>query len=223
MVDTLLFEFLFRIILMKLVDTFTNNTLYPFMLLGNRLCIDFANTSICPTNESGKINTLTDWLFFYEITGVLDRNESQNIQKLAAKESNVFTTLFNKSLSFRSTIRSILHSFETNSNLPPRYIKETNEILKNYEGYYVLKGSEKSYQLEYEYSRQNPDKLLVPIAFSLSTMLTESDKMIRKCANPDCGIYFHDISPKKNRKWCSMELCGNNAKARAFLDRSRKK
>lgn len=68
--------------------------------------------------------------FFYEITGVLDRNESQNIQKLAAKESNVFTTLFNKSLSFRSTIRSILHSIETNSNLPPRYIKETNEILK---------------------------------------------------------------------------------------------
>lgn len=193
------------------------------MLLGNRLCIDFANTSFCPINESGKLNSLEDWLFFYEITGVLDRSESQTLQKLAGKDVEVFTSLFERSMSFRNTIRSILTVLQNASPVPTRFIKETNEILKYYEGYYTIKQMDKVYLLEYEYSKQNPDRLLVPLAYSLSQLVTESDKIIRKCANPECGIFFHDVSPKKNRKWCSMELCGNNAKARAFLDRSRKK
>lgn len=193
------------------------------MLLGNRLCIDFANTSFCPISETGKINSFEDWLFFYEITGVLERAESQSLQKLAGKDTEVFTSLFERSLSFRNTIRSILAAIQNDSTVPARFIKETNEILKYYEGYYTIKQSENGYLLEYEYSKQNPDRLLVPIAHSLSNLLIESNRIIRKCANPECGIYFHDISPKKNRKWCSMELCGNNAKARSFLDRNRTK
>lgn len=37
---------------------------------------------------------------------------------------------------------------------------------------------------------------------------------IRCCAGPDCGWLFHDTSPNKRRRWCSMESCGNRAKAR---------
>jgi predicted RNA-binding Zn ribbon-like protein len=37
---------------------------------------------------------------------------------------------------------------------------------------------------------------------------------IRCCAGPGCGWLFHDTSPNKRRRWCSMESCGNRAKAR---------
>ncbi|GLZ78589.1 hypothetical protein Afil01_33960 [Actinorhabdospora filicis] len=36
---------------------------------------------------------------------------------------------------------------------------------------------------------------------------------IRKCANPDCLLWFHDVSKNGRRRWCSMEGCGNRAKA----------
>ena len=43
---------------MELVDTLAHNALYPFMLLGNRLCIDFAIVSFSQTN--GKWTSLQD-------------------------------------------------------------------------------------------------------------------------------------------------------------------
>lgn len=35
---------------------------------------------------------------------------------------------------------------------------------------------------------------------------------IRQCQHPSCVLYFHD--PTGRRRWCSMAVCGNRAKAR---------
>lgn len=39
---------------------------------------------------------------------------------------------------------------------------------------------------------------------------------IRKCANPACVLWFQDVSKNGRRRWCSMEGCGNRAKAERF-------
>jgi predicted RNA-binding Zn ribbon-like protein len=44
---------------------------------------------------------------------------------------------------------------------------------------------------------------------------------IRCCAGPGCGWLFHDTSPNKRRRWCSMESCGNRAKARRHYQKHR--
>ncbi|MGV8886042.1 MAG: CGNR zinc finger domain-containing protein [Microbacteriaceae bacterium] len=44
---------------------------------------------------------------------------------------------------------------------------------------------------------------------------------IRTCAADDCGLVFYDESRSNNRKWCSMQRCGNRAKVRAHRQRSR--
>jgi len=38
---------------------------------------------------------------------------------------------------------------------------------------------------------------------------------IRECAAADCQIVFYDESRSNNRRWCSMQRCGNRAKVRA--------
>jgi predicted RNA-binding Zn ribbon-like protein len=40
---------------------------------------------------------------------------------------------------------------------------------------------------------------------------------IRRCGR--CTLHFVDRSRPGTRRWCSMELCGNRAKAEAFRDR----
>jgi predicted RNA-binding Zn ribbon-like protein len=35
---------------------------------------------------------------------------------------------------------------------------------------------------------------------------------LRRCANPDCNIFFLDTSRPGSRRWCSMTTCGNQAK-----------
>ncbi len=42
---------------------------------------------------------------------------------------------------------------------------------------------------------------------------------LKVCHNPDCHWAYFDHSRNKSRTWCSMETCGNQAKARAFRRR----
>jgi predicted RNA-binding Zn ribbon-like protein len=43
---------------------------------------------------------------------------------------------------------------------------------------------------------------------------------IRECAADDCGFVFYDESRSNNRRWCSMQRCGNRAKVRAHRART---
>jgi predicted RNA-binding Zn ribbon-like protein len=47
---------------------------------------------------------------------------------------------------------------------------------------------------------------------------TEQRSRVRICAG-GCGIRFYDHSPAGRRRWCSMQLCGNTAKARRYRAR----
>ncbi len=44
---------------------------------------------------------------------------------------------------------------------------------------------------------------------------------IRECAADDCQLVFYDESRSNNRRWCSMQRCGNRAKVRAHRARLR--
>jgi predicted RNA-binding Zn ribbon-like protein len=39
---------------------------------------------------------------------------------------------------------------------------------------------------------------------------------IRECSADNCKLVFYDESRTNNRRWCSMQRCGNRAKVRAF-------
>jgi predicted RNA-binding Zn ribbon-like protein len=43
---------------------------------------------------------------------------------------------------------------------------------------------------------------------------------IRECAADDCHLIFYDESRSNNRRWCSMQRCGNRAKVRAHRSRT---
>ncbi|WP_166875677.1 MULTISPECIES: CGNR zinc finger domain-containing protein [unclassified Salinibacterium] len=43
---------------------------------------------------------------------------------------------------------------------------------------------------------------------------------IRFCTADDCELVFYDESRSNNRRWCSMQRCGNRAKVRAHRARS---
>jgi len=50
---------------------------------------------------------------------------------------------------------------------------------------------------------------------AVSLFAESSRERIRECAADDCGLIFYDESRSNNRRWCSMQRCGNRAKVRA--------
>ena len=42
---------------------------------------------------------------------------------------------------------------------------------------------------------------------------------IRQCQHPQCVLWYLDTSPSATRRWCSMTVCGNRAKAQRHYHR----
>jgi predicted RNA-binding Zn ribbon-like protein len=63
--------------------------------------------------------------------------------------------------------------------------------------------------------------ILAPVLWSAADLLADKDSVrIRACANDQCLWLFLDDSKNGTRRWCSMQACGNRAKAhRHYLRR----
>jgi predicted RNA-binding Zn ribbon-like protein len=69
------------------------------------------------------------------------------------------------------------------------------------------------------------DRMLWSIARSSAELLTSEDiNRVGRCEDDrGCGYLFYDTSRNKNRRWCSMESCGNRAKAKRYYQRRSQK
>jgi len=46
-----------------------------------------------------------------------------------------------------------------------------------------------------------------------------ADRPVRECGNPACTLWFLDTTKAQRRRWCTVEICGNRAKAAAHRRR----
>jgi predicted RNA-binding Zn ribbon-like protein len=63
------------------------------------------------------------------------------------------------------------------------------------------------------------DALDEVVAVALTAMLDGSWSRLKACRN--CCWSFYDKSPNRSATWCSMQLCGNRKKTRAYRARKR--
>ncbi|HZG03258.1 MAG TPA: CGNR zinc finger domain-containing protein [Streptomyces sp.] len=52
-------------------------------------------------------------------------------------------------------------------------------------------------------------------------LLAVDPTRIRRCAHERCILHFFDTSQNRRRRWCSMAVCGNRAKASRHYARNR--
>jgi predicted RNA-binding Zn ribbon-like protein len=68
--------------------------------------------------------------------------------------------------------------------------------------------------------RLRTGQALSTLARDAITMLAVEPERIRRCDAADCRRVFRDESRTANRRWCSMQRCGNRAKVRAHRARA---
>ena len=69
----------------------------------------------------------------------------------------------------------------------------------------------------------SPRRALGMVALDAATLLgtPAQRERLRICGAEDCSARFYDRSPAGRRQWCSMQTCGNVAKARRHRARAR--
>jgi predicted RNA-binding Zn ribbon-like protein len=55
---------------------------------------------------------------------------------------------------------------------------------------------------------------------AVDVLATQRDR-VRECGADDCPLVFLDLSRAANRRWCSMQRCGNRHKVRTHRARAR--
>ncbi|MET7645073.1 CGNR zinc finger domain-containing protein [Streptomyces sp. NPDC005426] len=63
---------------------------------------------------------------------------------------------------------------------------------------------------------------LAALAIAWNELTTTGDAArLKRCAEHTCAWAFWDVSKNRSRRWCSMRVCGNRNKSRAYASRKR--
>ena len=110
----------------------------------------------------------------------------------------------------REALRSLVLG---NNGLPvdPAALETVNQAFER-----VVLRLDQAGQLRLEAEQDALDQIPVIV---LEAMLEGSWPRLKACRN--CRWCFYDYSPNRSATWCSMQLCGNRTKTRAYRSRRR--
>jgi predicted RNA-binding Zn ribbon-like protein len=125
-----------------------------------------------------------------------------------------------KILRLRECLRAVFAAVEERREFPRAWVAPINEILRVTEGHDELVPQESRWRMEFIARESGLEWLLAAIARSAAELIVEGEAApVKRCANPECRLFFYDDSRTRQRRWCSMAVCGNRHKVAAFLRR----
>lgn len=69
---------------------------------------------------------------------------------------------------------------------------------------------------------ETPVGILAPVAEAAADLLVTGDfKLVKRCEDEICVLWFFDQTKSHHRRWCSTALCGNRHKVAAYRKRRR--
>ncbi len=191
------------------------------LFVGNRLALDFLNTSLVSNGET--IELLTDaaavarWMAHASLLPEKTAKKLEQAWKRSPRAGKAVIELRR----FRDRLRAAVFAFEAGSGVSVDFLHELNMLLRTHHMYRVVEADgHGGYTQTASFEPRLPDDLLSPLAEDITMLLTGvAAGRVRKCEG--CPVHFLDVSKKGSRRWCSMSLCGNKVKVAAYQQRQR--
>ncbi len=195
---------------MVVAMTIAASALSEFRAIGGALCLDFVNTMDCydsaiPVEQLDGSANLATWAKLVD-AGAVAADETDLRRAIELREA------------IRASFRAVLDGTRVPS--PAVAVLNRNLELASERRRLAVRDHRVAWSGE---SVTGVDALLARIARSAADLLTDPDRLgrVRVCAADGCGWLFVDDSRGARRRWCSMQSCGNRAKARAHYRRKR--
>ncbi|KAJ55054.1 hypothetical protein ACMU_14960 [Actibacterium mucosum KCTC 23349] len=181
----------------------------PFVPVADHPALDFLNTIGAPRGE--EYEWLADGADLLDVMSVLKLADPASLSALATQ---LGPEAMNKAAAEARVLREVLRAFLEQDD--PALIVQLNAVLRSERSHLALENATEGFTLERVHDFEAEGDLLVPIAASIADLLAQTDPNRRRnCDGPTCTMWFLDVSKNNKRRWCSMSVCGNRAKARA--------
>ena len=188
------------------------------------LSIDLANTVVWRGSApEDSLHGLHDVLAWLTSVKVMSARAGAELGKWFEARPAVSAAVFSEAVEIREMIYRLLRSVAAGSAAASEDIRRLNRALREAAPRTSLERSDGGFGWRAELRPTAPG-MLAPALWSLADLLTGPDRThLRECANDRCLWLFLDDSKNGSRRWCSMQSCGNRAKARRHYLRERGK
>ena len=190
-----------------------------------RLPLDFANTA--EWHESSQplemLETYPDLVAWSEDAQLLSKSEANSLLVNVEAAPKDATKALEKAVAIRDVIYRIFTAIAAGGTPTEGDLSEFNQALTTGLEKTKISATSNGFEWTWEKSDQAFDQMLWPILRSTAELLTSQDiKKVGQCADDrGCGYLFYDTSRNHSRRWCSMDSCGNRAKAQRHYQRKK--
>jgi predicted RNA-binding Zn ribbon-like protein len=191
--------------------------------VGGALCLDFVNTLDWqtlpePRERLADYGEFLRWSLYAE---ALDAPEADRLSVRAAAYPEEADRVLAGARDLRARIYGLFRSRAEGEEPPPEDLAVFDAALGGAFSSLSLCSVEGGFRLEWP-SSEDLDLPIRRVIRSAAELLT-SERLgrVKVCPGEGCGWLFLDSSRNGSRRWCSMENCGNRAKARRFYRRHR--
>jgi predicted RNA-binding Zn ribbon-like protein len=187
-------------------------------LIGGRLCLDFVNTVSWRGRDEpvDNLGSYADLLRFSVRTGASSRADVAKLRRVAVERPGDAAAALVRARAVREAIYRLIVSWRRGRSPSASDLTLVNGAAPAREELVWDSG-----RFGWENSTKRPlESLLWPIVWSTAELVTADEKnRVSSCGSAACGWLFYDESRGHRRRWCSMQGCGNRAKARRHYER----
>ena len=193
-------------------------------LSGERSSLDFANTADWHASDHPveSLTSYSDLVAWSQRVGILTDHQAQRLLKKAARRPGDATAVLERAIALREAIYQIFSAISHGRPPPAADLATFNAELSRVLAQSRIVSTAEGFAWDWAGAEDALDWMLWPVVHDAAGLLTSEElDRVGQCADDRCGWLFLDTSRNRSRRWCSMEDCGNRAKARRHYERKR--
>jgi predicted RNA-binding Zn ribbon-like protein len=187
------------------------------------LSLNFANTKDWhgSQNPVENLNSFQDLVTWGERAGLLPPDQVTRLNQMAEEQPDKATHMYQFAIQLREAIYRIFSRYYAGQPIPEADISLLNDVTCQAMSHLQLALAGNTFRWQLPNGLVDANLILWPVARAAAELLT-SDTVahVRQCEDDrGCGYLFIDQTKNHSRRWCSMESCGNRAKAKRHYNR----
>ena len=198
----------------------------PWSFQAGNLALNFANTvdwhaSQNPDELLTSYTALVNWSVDF---GVLQEADANPLHVKAREYPDEAADALAQAILIREAIYRIFHAVAQRKAPAEIDLETLKEAQARAVSSARLVPQEKGFRWDWKFEPPSFEQMLWPITqAAVDLLLSQNLSQVGQCADErGCGALFIDPSRNHSRQWCSMDTCGNRAKAQRHYTRHKR-